>query len=84
MCKYYGTIANPRDHRAYVLYNLLFSGDQFEFTAQDVVTWLEEYGIRLSVAEVRDELSAFVRSGLLYSYIDGYEVVGPRTLRASA
>jgi len=67
-----------------VLYNLLFSGDRSEFTAQDVVAWLREYDIRMSADEVRRELSTFVQSGLLYAYVDGYEVVEPRSSRTHA
>lgn len=73
-CRYYKGIWNPSEHLAYVLYNLVFSGDHRTFSVQDVVGWLESYGIRLSTDEVRDELSTFVRCGLLYPYVDGYEV----------
>lgn len=76
MSRYQRMIENPSNHQAYVLYNLLFSGDRSEFTAQDVVAWLREYDIRMSADEVRRELSTFVKSGLLYAYVDGYEVVG--------
>lgn len=84
MGRYYKVIDNPEEHYAYVMYNLLFSGDRDMFTAQDVVSWLGEYGIRMDADEVRRELSTFVRSGLLHAYVSGYEVVSPHVLGASA
>jgi len=42
MCKYNRSEQNPEQHSAYILCNLIFSGDHREFGVSDVIKWMAE------------------------------------------
>ena len=83
MCKYNTTIADPQGHRAYLISNLIFSGDQKSFKVSDVIRWLAAYDVNMKPDEVRRELAVYVLQGDLNAYIDRYTVARvPRVQRA--
>ena len=74
MCKYNRSEQNPEQHSAYILCNLIFSGDHREFGVSDVIKWMAEYDIVMTESQVRRELAAYVQQGDLYACIDRYIV----------
>lgn len=73
-CPYWREIDNPREHREYVLYNVVFSGECDAFTLQGLQGRLVPYGLGMSDDELRQALAAYVNHGFLYPTLDGWEV----------
>lgn len=73
-CSYWRDVDNPRKHRAYVLYNMVFSGEYDAFDLHGLKQRLEPYDLGYTDKELRRELASYVNFGWLDAHIDGWVV----------
>lgn len=73
-CPYRTEVDDPREHRAFVLCNEVFSGEYDRFTLSGLKARLEPYGLGYTDDELRRELAEYSESGWLEPHIDGWTV----------
>lgn len=73
-CPYWTEIENPREHRAFILSNVVFSGEYDAFTLSGLKERLEPYDLGMTDDDLRRELGHYVENGQLEARIDGWAV----------
>lgn len=74
MCKVILNDANKNVE--FIIYNHLFSKNNYKFTVSQLVEELRQYNLELSQEFVQTEVDAFIQSGLVNQSFRSYSVCG--------
>lgn len=74
MCKV--VVNNSQENVEFIIYNHLFSKEDYCFTVTQLVEDLRQYNLNLSPEFVQTEVNFFVRSGLVNQNFRCYSICG--------
>ena len=74
MCKV--VVSNSEENIEFIIYNHLFSKDDYSFTVSQLVEDLHQYGLNLTPEYVQTEINFFIQSGLVNQNFRSYSIYG--------
>ena len=60
----------------FIIYNHLFSRNNYKFTVNELVNELKQYNLELSTEYVQKEIDDFIKSGLVNQRFRSYSICG--------
>ena len=72
MCKV--IVKNTSRSIPFIVYNHIFSKNNYTFTIGQLLTELQEYNLNLSEEYLKNTIKTFVRSGIVHQYVNYYAV----------